>query len=107
MLALKVGCEIRWPTAVKTQKAGIFETIDCNILAHGPVLSLCLSFAKFTSAINPLLSLSIASFSDTCQTPTSTQPTFSTEQSISPLRFKLEEMQSFSLSSLNESLSFW
>ena len=32
-----MSCEIKCPTTVKTQKVGIFETIDCDIVAHGPV----------------------------------------------------------------------
>ena len=35
-------------STVKIQKAGIFETIDSDIVAHGPVHSVCLPFAKFT-----------------------------------------------------------
>ena len=44
----QVGCEIKCLTTVKTQKAGIFGTIDYDTVAHGPVHSVCLPFAKFT-----------------------------------------------------------
>ena len=43
-----MGCEIECLTTVKFEKAGVFETIHCDKVAHGPVHSVCLRFAKFT-----------------------------------------------------------
>ena len=48
MIALKMGCEIKCLTTVKTQKAGIYETIDYDIVAHGSVHGICLPFDKLT-----------------------------------------------------------
>ena len=42
------GMWIKCLTTVKIQKAGLLETTDCNIVAHGLLHSVCLPFAKFT-----------------------------------------------------------
>ena len=89
-----MGCEIKYTTTVKTQKAGFFGTIDCNNVAHGPVHSVCLPLPNLPkqALIIPFYHFQLHHF----QIPVKYRPLhtllLAPNSPYLPLRFKLEEI---------------
>ena len=89
-----MGCEIKCLTTVKNQKADFFETIDCNIVAHGPVHSVCLPLPILPkqALIIPCYHCQLLDF----QIPVKYRPLhtllLAPNSPYLPLHFKLEEL---------------